>query len=143
MRRNRRDPTALYKRRAFTAAKATNKTTANANLSISPLVATENAVRIDLVTESPNVEDDGRAVMLHPDLLASPFRSKSQLEAENAALRHQLTVLRRKVRGRVQFSKDDRLFLILLYRWFPSILKAITIIRPETLVRWHRAGFRQ
>ena len=76
-------------------------------------------------------------------LLASPFRSKSQLEAENAALRHQLTVLRRKVRGRVQFSKDDRLFLILLYRWFPSILKAITIIRPETLVRWHRAGFRQ
>ena len=76
-------------------------------------------------------------------LLASPFRSKSQLEAENAALRHQLTVLRRKVRGRVQFSNDDRLFLIQLYRWFPSILKAITIIRPETLVRWHRAGFRR
>jgi len=76
-------------------------------------------------------------------LLAWPFRSKSQLEAENAALRHQLTVLRRKVRGRVQFSNDDRLFLILLYRWFPSILKAITIIRPETLVRWHRAGFRR
>src|SRR5271167_1171688 len=76
-------------------------------------------------------------------LLASPFRSKSQLAAENAALRHQLTVLRRKVRGRVQFSNDDRLFLIQLYRWFPSILKAITIIRPETLVRWHRAGFRR
>ena len=76
-------------------------------------------------------------------LLASPFRSKSQLEAENAALRHQLAVLRRKVRGRVQFSNDDRLILIQLYRWFPSILKAITIIRPETLVRWHRAGFRR
>ncbi len=76
-------------------------------------------------------------------LLASPFRSKSQLEAENAALRHQLTVLRRKVRGRVQFSNDDRLFLIQLYRWFPSILRAMTIIRPETLVRWHRAGFRR
>jgi hypothetical protein len=68
-------------------------------------------------------------------LLASPFRSKSQLKAETAALRHQLTVLRRKVRGRVQFSNDDRLFVIQLYRWFPSILKAITIIRPETLVR--------
>src|SRR5438093_164333 len=37
----------------------------------------------------------------------------------------------------------DRLFLVMLYRWFPSILKAITIIRPETLVRWHRAGFRR
>ncbi len=76
-------------------------------------------------------------------LLVSPFKSKSRLEAENAALRHQLTLLRRKVRGRVQLTNDDRLFLIQLYRWFPSILKTITIIQPETLVRWHRAGFRR
>ena len=76
-------------------------------------------------------------------LFASPFKSKSRLEAENAALRHQLTVLRRKVRGRVQLTNGDRLFLIQLYRWFPSILKFITIVRPETLVRWHRAGFRR
>jgi hypothetical protein len=74
-------------------------------------------------------------------LFASPLRSKSRLEAENAALRHQLLVLRRMVRGRVRLTNGDRLFLILLYRWFPSVLKAITIIRPETLVRWHRAGF--
>ena len=51
-------------------------------------------------------------------LFASPFKSKSRLEAENAALRHQLTVLRRKVRGRGQFTNGDRLFLIQLYRWF-------------------------
>ena len=76
-------------------------------------------------------------------LLASPFKSNSRLEAENAALRHQLIVLQRKVRGRVQFTNSDRLFFIQLYRWFPSVLKAITIIRPETLVRWHRAGFRR
>ena len=76
-------------------------------------------------------------------LFASPFKSKSRLEAENAALRHQLTVLRRKVRGRVQLTSGDRLFLIQLYRWFPSVLKTITIVRPETLVRWHRAGFRR
>src|SRR5258705_4370976 len=76
-------------------------------------------------------------------LFTSPFKSKSRLEAENAALRHQLTVLRRKVRGRVQFTNGDRLFLIQLYRWFPSVLRAITIIQPETLVRWHRAGFRR
>src|SRR5262245_924244 len=74
-------------------------------------------------------------------LLASPFESKSRLEAENAALRHQLVVVQRKVRGRVLFTNGDRLFFIQLYRWFPSVLKAITIIRPETLVRWHRAGF--
>src|SRR5271170_4547166 len=76
-------------------------------------------------------------------VLIAPFKSKSRLEAENAALRHQLTVLRLKVRGRVQLTNDDRLFLIQLYRWFPSILKVITVIRPETLVRWHRAGFRR
>ena len=76
-------------------------------------------------------------------LFALPFKSKSRLEAENAALRHQLSVLRRKVRGRVQLTNSDRLFLIQLYRWFPSVLKVITIVRPETLVRWHRAGFRR
>src|SRR6184192_4211094 len=76
-------------------------------------------------------------------LLASPFKSKSRLEAENAALRHQLIVLQRRVSGRVQLTNGDRLFLVMLYRWFPSVLKAITIIRPETLVRWHRAGFRR
>src|SRR5437667_2415487 len=76
-------------------------------------------------------------------LFASLFKSKSRLEAENAALRHQLIVLQRKVRGRVHLTNGDRLFLVMLYRWFPSILKVITIIRPETVVRWHRAGFRR
>jgi transposase InsO family protein len=76
-------------------------------------------------------------------LFASLFKSKSRLEAENAALRHQLIVLRRRVRGRTQLTNGDRLFLVQLYRWFPSVLRAITIIRPGTLVRWHRAGFRR
>src|SRR2546429_8563828 len=75
-------------------------------------------------------------------LFASPFKSKSRLEAENSALRHQLIVLQRRVSGRVKLTNGDRLFLVMLCRWFPSILQAITIIRPETLVRWHRAGFR-
>jgi transposase InsO family protein len=75
-------------------------------------------------------------------VLASPFKSKSRLEAENVALRHQLIVLRRTVQGRVRLTNNDRWFFIQLYRWFPSILQVLTIIRPETLVRWHRAGFR-
>jgi Transposase, Mutator family len=74
--------------------------------------------------------------------LASPFKSKLRLEAENAVLRHQLNVLRRKLHGRVRLTNHDRLFFIQLYRWFPAILKVLTIIRPESLVRWHRAGFR-
>jgi hypothetical protein len=75
-------------------------------------------------------------------ILASPFKSKLRLEAENAVLRHQLNVLRRSLHGRVRLTNHDRLFFIQLYRRFPEILKVLTIIRPETLVRWHRAGFR-
>src|ERR1700678_1642371 len=76
-------------------------------------------------------------------VLASPFKSKSRLEAENAVLRHQLAVLQRKVRGRAHLTNNDRWFFVQMYRWFPSILKVVTIIEPETLVRWHRAGFRR
>jgi len=76
-------------------------------------------------------------------LLALLFKSKSRLEAENAALRHQLIVLQRRVRGRVQLTNGDRLFLGPAVSMVPSVLRAITIIRPETLVRWHRAGFRR
>ena len=72
---------------------------------------------------------------------ASPFKSKIRLEAENAVLRHQLIVLRRRVRGRAQPTNNDRWFLVQMYRWFPSILTVVTIVQPETLVRWHRAGF--
>src|SRR5471032_1163389 len=75
-------------------------------------------------------------------VLASPFKSKLRLQAENAVLRHQLIVLRRRLHGRVRLTNHDRWFFIQLYRWFPSILKVLTIIQPETLVRWHRAGFR-
>src|ERR1700757_2251146 len=75
-------------------------------------------------------------------VLASPFESKLRLEVENAVLRHQLIVLRRRLHGRVRLTNHDRWFFIQLYRWFPSILQAFTIVRPETLLRWHRAGFR-
>ena len=76
------------------------------------------------------------------NLLASPFKSPGRLEAEIAALRQQVVVLQRNSRGRVPLTNGDRMFFVLLYRWFPSILQAMTIVRPETVVRWHRAGFR-
>jgi hypothetical protein len=78
-----------------------------------------------------------------PRLFTLPFKSKIRLEVENAILRRQLIVLERKIRGRVRFTNSDRLFFISLYRWFPSMLDALRIVRPETLVRWHRAGFRR
>jgi transposase InsO family protein len=76
-------------------------------------------------------------------VVGSPFKSKLRLEAENAMLRHQLIVLRRRLHGRVGLTNHDRWFFVQIYRWFPSILKVLTIFRPETLVRWHRAGFRR
>src|SRR3954447_16143949 len=74
-------------------------------------------------------------------ILISPCRSNARLEAENAVLRHQLLVLRRKCRGRVRLTNFDRWIFVQLYRLFPSVLQVLHVIRPETLVRWHRAGF--
>jgi hypothetical protein len=63
-------------------------------------------------------------IFLCLNLGTSLFKSKSRLEAENAARRRQLIILQRKLRGRVQFTNSDRLFLIQPYRWCPSVLKA-------------------
>src|SRR5258707_15587684 len=65
-------------------------------------------------------------------LLVLPSKPKRRLEAENTALRRQVAVLQRKVRVRVRLTNSDRLFFVLLYRWFPSILKTMTVIKPET-----------
>src|SRR5271167_1896294 len=70
-------------------------------------------------------------ILLAVRLVVALFKSKSRLEAENVALRQQLIVLRRKVRGRVPLTSGDRLFFIQLYRWFPSILKLIMIVHPR------------
>src|SRR4051794_29670089 len=71
------------------------------------------------------------------------FRSRKSLEAEVVALRHQLNVLlRRSGHKRPALSRFDRLVFVGLYRFVPSVLDAVTIVRPETIMRWHRAGFR-
>ena len=75
-------------------------------------------------------------------VLIGLFRSRAALEAEILVLRHQLNVLRRKSPKRLTFSSIDRLLLVGLYRLAPGILDALKIMRPETLLRWHRAGFR-
>jgi hypothetical protein len=70
------------------------------------------------------------------------FRSRVALEAEVLVLRHQLNVLRRKCPKRVAFSNIDRLVFAGLYRLAPGVLDALKIIKPETVIGWHRAGFR-
>ena len=70
------------------------------------------------------------------------FRSRASLEAEILTLRHQLNVLRRKAPKRLAFSNFDRLVFTSLYRIAPGVLDALVIVKPETVIRWHRAGFR-
>jgi hypothetical protein len=73
-------------------------------------------------------------------LLCDRFRPRRQLEVEILALRHQLNILHR-ARGRPHLRWVDRALFISLYRCCPRILNAITVVRPETVLRWHRMGF--
>src|SRR5258705_8467027 len=70
------------------------------------------------------------------------FRSRASLQVEILTLRHQLNVLRRKSPQRLTFSSIYRLVFAGLYRLAPGVLDALKIVRPETVIRWHRAGFR-
>ena len=74
--------------------------------------------------------------------LVGSFRSRAAREAEMAFLRHQLLVLQRSAPARLRLRNADRLIFVWLYRLFPFLLGAAVIFQPETLVRWHRDGFR-
>jgi hypothetical protein len=74
--------------------------------------------------------------------IADLFRSRAALQAEILVLRHQLNVLRRKSPKRVAVGNIDRLMFCGLYRLSPKVLDALEIFQPETVIRWHRAGFR-
>src|SRR5262245_2295273 len=78
-------------------------------------------------------------LILH--IIASFFKPRTKLVAEILSLRQQINVLRRQVSKRPQLSNTDRSLFVWLYRWFPSVLSAFAILRPETIIRWHRAGF--
>ena len=75
-------------------------------------------------------------------VLAAPFRTQAQLEAEITLLRHQLNVLQRQASTRPRLTAPDRLLFVWLCRLFPSLRDAITIVQPDTVLRWHRSGFR-
>ena len=74
--------------------------------------------------------------------LSSIFRSRAALELENLALRHQIGVLRRTAAKRLKLTSADRLLWICLSRLWRGWRSALTIVKPETVIAWHRAGFR-
>jgi len=75
-------------------------------------------------------------------VLVAPFRTQAQLEAEITMLRHQLNVLQRQASSRPRLTAADRLLFVWLCRLFPSLRNTITIVQLDTVLRWHRAGFR-
>jgi hypothetical protein len=79
-------------------------------------------------------------LLLH--VLVSPFKTQARLQAEIVLMRHQLNLLPRRVPGKPRLTPADRLLFVWLYRLVPSLLNAAAIIQPDTIVRWHRAGFR-
>ena len=75
-------------------------------------------------------------------MLAIRVRSRASLELELVALRHQVTVLRRQRPGRPQLFAADRLLWVWLYRTWPKVLDAMVLVKPATVIDWHRKGFR-
>jgi hypothetical protein len=75
-------------------------------------------------------------------IFAFRFRSRAALELKLIALQHQLAVLRRQRPGRPQLSSLDRLLWVLLYRVWPQVIDAMVLVKPATVVGWHRKGFR-
>jgi putative transposase len=75
-------------------------------------------------------------------LLSFRVRSRASLELELVALRHQVAVLRRQHKGRLQLFSTDRLLWVWLYRIWPKALNTIVLVKPTTMIQWHRKGFR-
>jgi hypothetical protein len=74
--------------------------------------------------------------------LVGLFRSRASLAAEVLVLRHQINVLRWNSPKRRAFSIADRLILVGLYHLAPTVLSALAIVKPETVIKWPPAGFR-
>src|SRR5499433_531239 len=75
-------------------------------------------------------------------LLSFRLRSRVSLELELVALRHQVTVLRRQRPGRPRLFSTDRLLWVWLYRIWPQVLNTMVLVKPATVIQWHRKGFR-
>ena len=74
-------------------------------------------------------------------LVASSFRTRAALQAEILALRHQLTVLEKNAPPRLRLQRSDRLLWVLLSRWWPGWRRSLHIVRPDTVIAWHRRAF--
>jgi putative transposase len=90
----------------------------------------------------PYGHDMGTILSANVSIFAFRFRSCASLELKLIALQHQLAVLRRQRPGRPQLSSLDRLLWVWLYRFCPQVIDAMVLVKPVTVVQWHRKVFR-
>ena len=74
--------------------------------------------------------------------VADMFKSRRRLEAENLFLRHQLNIALRRAPPRLRLHGSDRALLVWITRIWPNLVDLAQVVKPETILRWHRAGFR-
>src|SRR6266404_7869991 len=108
------------------------------SLSQTPLLRRNMALAGSRFYRHPHVH----APVSHPFGLSCRFCGRSFLELEVVALRHQLAVLRRQHTGRLRIGSWDRLLWVWLYRLWPQCLEVMVLVKPATVIQWHRAGFR-
>jgi hypothetical protein len=70
------------------------------------------------------------------------FKSRRRLEVENLVLRHQLSIALRRAPASIRLRGSDRALLVWMTRLWPSTLGSVQVVQPETILRWHRAGFK-
>jgi transposase InsO family protein len=75
-------------------------------------------------------------------IVVNLFKSRRRLEAENVLLRHQLNIALRRIPTRLRLNGMDRAILAWMVWLWPDLLGMIQVLKPETVMRWHRAGFR-
>jgi transposase InsO family protein len=81
-------------------------------------------------------------VYLFGTYVANLFKSRRRLEVENLFLRYQLNIVLRRAPQCLRLRGSDRALLVWMTRVWPSLLGLARVVQPDTIVRWHRAGFR-
>ena len=115
---------------------------------ISPQLIVVGSILRQNSTQLRFTKNDNTVHTLAPDRSDQPFsegdlfKSRCRLEAENLFLRHQLSIALRRTPPRVRLRGSDRALLVWMTRLWPSLLGAAQVVQPETILRWHRAGFK-
>jgi transposase InsO family protein len=108
-------------------------------------VLSENSIRAGFASQGRIIASLGAMISILHALgmfVVDLFKSRRRLEAENLLLRHQLGIAMRQAPPRLGLRGRDRALLLLVTRLWPSLLDAVQVVQPETVLRWHRAGFR-